>query len=291
MKKHHKIVLGSFSTIVILFMITIGILINGIIVKQTIENNQLKEKIEKLESNTDGKINELAVSIINTKESFRTDLAGLDSTINKEINFLKANNYEDFSGIIEESIKSIFTVRTLTSQGTGFLITEDGYIVTNAHILANPEGQLSKLIQAVTKENEIYSAEYVGGIMDLDLALLKIDYSGKSLKLEDSDTIELGEKVIAIGNPQGFQFSVTDGIVSGKNRIGLNEFGRYIQTNAELNPGNSGGPLINKEGKVIGMNNFKLVESEGIGFALESNYIKTGVNQISQELLNQTLIQ
>jgi len=290
MKRHHKIVLGGFGTVIIVFMVIMGILMNGMIVKQTIENNQLKEKIENLQSETDGKINELAVSMINTRHSLETNFAGLDSTINKEIDLLKANSYEDFSGIIEESIKSIFTIRTLTGQGTGFLLTEDGYLVTNAHVLANPEGELSKLIQAVTKENEVYSAEYVGGIMNLDLALLKIDYSGQILELENSDTIEIGEKVIAIGNPEGFQFSVTDGIVSAKNRIGLNNLEAYIQTNAELNPGNSGGPLINKKGKVIGMNNFKMVESEGLGFALESNYIKIGVNQISQELLNRTLI-
>jgi len=216
MKRHHKIVLGGFGTVIIVFMVIMGILMNGMIVKQTIENNQLKEKIENLQSETDGKINELAVSMINTRHSLETNFAGLDSTINKEINLLKANSYEDFSGIIEESIKSIFTIRTLTGQGTGFLLTEDGYLMTNAHVLANPEGELSKLIQAVTKENEVYSAEYVGGIMNLDLALLKIDYSGQILELENSDTIEIGEKVIAIGNPEGFQFSVTDGIVSEK---------------------------------------------------------------------------
>jgi S1-C subfamily serine protease len=290
MKRHHKIVLGSFSTVIVIFMVVMGILMNGMIVKQTIENNQLKEKIKQIEMETDGKINELAVSMINTKQSFKNDFEILNFEMSKEIDLLKSENYDDFSGIIEESMKSIFTIRTLTNQGTGFTISNKGYLVTNMHVLTNPEGELSKVIQAVSIDNKIYSAKYIGGILDLDLALLKINPPASNLEIENSDSIEIGEKVIAIGNPQGFQFSVTDGIVSAKNRIGLNGIEGYIQTNAELNPGNSGGPLINKKGKVIGMNNFKLVESEGLGFALESNYIREGVNQISQEILNVTLI-
>jgi len=83
----------------------------------------------------------------------------------------------------------------------------------------------------------------------------------------------VGEKVIAIGNPLGLSLSVTEGIVSGVHRIGDNNLPAYIQTDAALNPGNSGGPLINTDGKVIGINNFKISGTESLGFALESDYI------------------
>ena len=98
------------------------------------------------------------------------------------------------------------------------------------------------------------------------------------------------EKVIAIGNPLGLQFSVSEGIVSAVHRQGPSQTNSYIQTDAALNPGNSGGPLINKQGKVIGINNFKVGGGESLGFALESNYIENIVNQIALEKLNQTLI-
>ena len=102
--------------------------------------------------------------------------------------------------------------------------------------------------------------------------------------------MQIGENVIAIGNPLGLQFSVSEGIVSGVHRLGINNIEAYIQTDAALNPGNSGGPLIDKEGKVIGINNFKISGGESLGFALESNYLKDIVNDIAQEELNQTLI-
>ena len=108
--------------------------------------------------------------------------------------------------------------------------------------------------------------------------------------MENSDEIQIGEKVIAIGNPLGLQFSVSQGIISATHRQGANNLPVYIQTDAALNPGNSGGPLINKQGKAIGINNFKLGESESLGFALESNTLKEAINSIAEEFLKQTLI-
>jgi len=289
MKKHHKIILGGFSTIVLIFMIISSILLNGLIVKQQINHNQLTEQISKLDLQTQEKINELAISIIETNHDIEILETGF-SSVNEEISYLKAETKEDFSGIIQEAINSVVTIRTLSSQGTGFIITSDGYLITNHHVLINEQGTASKIIQVITKEQEILPVEYLASMVDLDLALLKISGKYIPLELENSNNIEIGERVIAIGNPQGFQFTVTDGIVSATHRLGPNNLDAYVQTNAQLNPGSSGGPLINKNGKVIGMNNFKLIESEGLGFALESNYLKQGINLISTEILNQTLI-
>ena len=120
--------------------------------------------------------------------------------------------------------------------------------------------------------------------------MLKIEGTFTPISLANSDDVQIGQKVIAIGNPLGLQFSVTEGIVSAINRAGSNGLKDYIQTDAALNPGNSGGPLIDTSGKVIGINNFKIGGSENIGFALESNYIKQTINGFSQQDLGKNLI-
>lgn len=289
MRKHHKIILGGFSTVVLIFMIVTAILLNGLIVKQQINHNQLLEKIDQVDSETQEKINELAISIIDTDQDIE-NLQTEFSSVNDEITYLKAETKNDFSDLIENSIKSVMTIRTLYSQGTGFVITTNGYVVTNHHVLQNDQGEVSKIIQAITKDQQILPAKHIASLVNLDLALLKIPGEYLPLTLADSDEVVIGERVIAIGNPQGFQFSATDGIVSALHRSNANGLEAYIQTNAQLNPGNSGGPLINSRGEVIGMNNFKIIESEGLGFALESNKLREGINYISQELYNQTLI-
>jgi len=293
MKRHHKIILGSFSTLVILSIVVIAILLNGVIVKQNLENIKLNKQINKLENNTNEKINELVTQILNTKITLNSKLTNLNDnliTTNNQISKLKVEAGGDFSGIIKKSLISIVIIRTLDSQGSGFFINKAGYIVTNKHVLSNKDGKISKVIQILTHDQRIHSGKLIGYIKELDLAVIKINENYPSLKLENSKNVGIGEKVLAIGTPEGLSFSATDGIVSAINRKGFGTLGTYIQTNAQLNPGNSGGPLLNKQGKVIGMNNFKLVNTEGIGFALESDKIKLGVNEISQQTLNQTLI-
>ena len=120
---------------------------------------------------------------------------------------------------------------------------------------------------------------------NLDLALLKMSGNYNSIELANSNNVQIGEKVIAIGNPLGLQFSVSEGIVSAIHREGPNNLEAYIQTDAALNPGNSGGPLINSEGDVIGINNFKSASGESLGFALEANELKKSVNNISENVL------
>ena len=293
MKRHHKVIIGSFSTLVIVSLVVIAILLNGIIVKQNIENSYLNQRISQLEDETDGKVNELAVEIINTKSSLDMELININQNLmsaTEQINQLKVESGEDFSGVIEEVIDSIVIIRTLTAQGSGFFINSGGFIVTNKHVLVNENGEISRVIQVVKSNNKMLSGELIGYITDLDLALIKVGEESSFIELESSENVKIGEKVIAIGTPQGLQFSATDGIVSAVNRSGFGNSGTYVQTNAQLNSGNSGGPLINKKGKVIGMNNFKLVDSEGIGFALEADKIKLGINEIGIQLLNQTLI-
>ena len=254
-----------------------GILMFTIFARTELNYNDLKSQL----TETDSKINTLTTNLIETKES----ISSLDESFQSELNEIKATTSEDFSGMIEDAIESVVTIRTDVSQGTGFIVKDQGYIVTNAHVLVGGHE-----INAITSDQEIIQASLVGFNTQLDIALLKISGNYQEIELADSEDVQIGENVIAIGNPLGLQFSVTEGIVSAVDRPGSNGIEAYIQTDAALNPGNSGGPLINKQGEVIGINNFKVGGGENLGFALESNFIKNTVNAISQEKLNETLI-
>jgi S1-C subfamily serine protease len=282
LKKHHKIFIGSFTTVVIVYMIIMAILVNGIIVKQTINNKDVNKRLDELQADTQTKLNDVSINMLQLQKT----ILSLNKSVESQINLLKASTSQDFSGIIEQSIPSVVTIRTDVAQGTGFIITDNGYLITNAHVLVG-----GREVFAITPDQEMIEAEFVGYDSVLDIALLKIPGEYEGLKLVDSDNVQVGEKVIAIGNPLGLQFSVSEGIVSGVNRRGMsNGLEAYIQTDAALNPGNSGGPLINKQGKVIGINNFKIGGGESLGFALESNYIEEAVNKIYMTAKNQTLI-
>lgn len=182
-----------------------------------------------------------------------------------------------------------------TATGTGVVITENGYIVTNAHVIYDSEynSGLSKDITVVLNGDERYAAEVIGYDRDCDLAVLKIDETGlTAAEFGDSDSLKLGESVTAIGNPLGFDLmnTVTRGIVSGMNRqITINDKAmNLIQTDAAINSGNSGGPLINKYGQVIGINSSKMSASysetsiEGIGFAIPSNEVSEIIDDIME---------
>ncbi len=164
--------------------------------------------------------------------------------------------------------------------GSGIIVSENGYIVTNWHVAGEKYSNCY-----VTLENgEIIKGSVLWSDSDLDLAIVKIGANGlKFLELGDSDKIKLGQEVLAIGNPIGIEFqrTVTSGIISGLNRtIKVEDTGKesymedLIQTDASINSGNSGGPLINSEGKVIGINSIKITSAEGIGFAIPINIIK-----------------
>ena len=199
--------------------------------------------------------------------------------IDEQIEILK-NTKDDFSEIINYSIKKVVNVKTPHSAGAGFFIDSRGYIVANYHIL-NGE----TIIEVQTFDGKTYNAEIIGEDVETDLLLLKIPGVFDKLELANSDEIAIGEKVIAIGNPLGLSFTVTEGIVSGLKREGMNGLEVYVQTDVTLNPGNSGGPLINQDGKVIGINNFKVSGAESLGFALESNVIREKINLIANEEL------
>lgn len=185
------------------------------------------------------------------------------------------------------------TESTSVGTGTGVIITENGYIVTNAHVIYDSQygGGLANNVSVILENDTTYEAEVVGYDVDCDLAVLKIKAEGLTpAEFGDSDSLKLGESVTAIGNPLGFELmnTVTSGIISGLNRnITVNEKSmNLIQTDTAINSGNSGGPLINKYGQVIGINSSKMSSSygsasiEGIGFAIPSNEVSTIIDDI-----------
>jgi serine protease Do len=159
------------------------------------------------------------------------------------------------------------------SLGSGFIISNDGYIFTNNHVVEKADKILVKI-----SDGKEYEAKIIGTDAKTDIALIKIKPSNSLpvVEIGDSDKVKVGEWVIAIGNPFGLEQTVTAGIVSAKGRvIGAGPYDNFIQTDASINPGNSGGPLFNMEGKVIGINTAIVAQGQGIGFAIPMNMAKS----------------
>jgi serine protease Do len=177
---------------------------------------------------------------------------------------------DPFKRFFEEAPEREFKQRSL---GSGFIISSDGYIFTNNHVVEKADKIKVKL--AGGKE---YDAEVKGKDPTTDIALIKIKPEGSLpvVELGDSDKLRIGDWVFAIGNPFGLEHTVTAGIVSAKGRvIGSGPYDNFIQTDASINPGNSGGPLFNMEGKVIGINTAIVAQGHGIGFAIPINTAKS----------------
>lgn len=165
-----------------------------------------------------------------------------------------------------------------SEEGSGIIYSEDGYIVTNYHVIEDAVGSTSAAVTVTLSDDKEYEAEIVGGDEVTDLALLKIEETGLTpAKFGDSSELEVGELAIAIGNPLGQEFagSVTVGYISALNRSITTDGRTYqlIQTDAAINPGNSGGALVNAKGEIIGINTAKITDTtvEGLGFSIPSN--------------------
>ena len=198
---------------------------------------------------------------------------------------------------VEYSVSSIFyrnMSSTATAEGSGVIIREDGYILTNNHIVNTSSssnfyevGKANKVTVYLYNDETPYEATIVGTDEQTDLAVLKIEKTGlTAATLGDSDNVKVGEFAMAIGNPLGMQSSVSSGIISAVNRKVTSDNKTYtlIQTDAAINSGNSGGALVNSNGEVIGINTLKMSGSgiEGMGFAIPINSTKTIYEQLIQ---------
>jgi S1-C subfamily serine protease len=186
--------------------------------------------------------------------------------------------------IFEKSEESVVQVNVLRSEsdggmGSGFVYSEDGYIITNQHVVKE-----AQKVTVTFLDGEAYIGDVIGRDRDLDIAVVKVNPSNtyiQPIKIGDSSKLKVGEKIAAIGNPFGLSGSMTSGIVSQIGRLLPQESGYsipdVIQTDAAINPGNSGGPLINMKGEVVGINTAiqsATGEFSGIGFAVPSNTVK-----------------
>lgn len=171
----------------------------------------------------------------------------------------------------------------LAGTGSGFIISSDGYVVTNSHVAA-----AATRIEASLPDGRSFQAHVVGDDPATDIAVLKIDGDNlATLAFADSDRLQVGQIAIAIGNPYGFQYSVTAGVVSALGRTLRSQSGRLIddviQTDAALNPGNSGGPLVDSHGRVIGVNTAVILPAQGLCFAVASNLARFVVGKLILE--------
>jgi len=167
--------------------------------------------------------------------------------------------------------------------GSGFIMTEDGYVVTNNHVIDKADD-----IEVVLQSGDKYEAKVVGKDPKTDLAVLKFepDQEIQPVKFGDSDSenLRIGDWVIAIGNPFGLGYTVTAGIISAKGRsLGLGVYDDFIQTDASLNPGNSGGPLFNLKGEVVGVNTAIVARGQGIGFAIPIDLAEFVIEQLKSD--------
>ncbi|MDT8447459.1 MAG: Do family serine endopeptidase [bacterium] len=168
--------------------------------------------------------------------------------------------------------------RRSNALGSGFVYSSDGYIVTNNHVIERAEK-----IEVTLFNNKSYQALVIGTDPMTDLALIKIEDAPrlKAADLGDSDKLEVGDWVLAIGNPLGLDYTVTAGIISAKGRdiFGGTAYGQFLQTDAAINPGNSGGPLFNVDGEVVGINT-AIAQGQGLGFAIPINLAKNILSQL-----------
>jgi len=252
------------------------------------KTESLKEDVKETKSATEQKLGNIETTIQTQQEASEKKIEGLQGKIaeveeqsDEQLTELRTQLQDidvsaDFTDIVADVIDSVVSVIAGSVQGSGAIISDDGYIVTNYHVVNGAPS-----LKILTYEGQLYDASFVGAETNTDLAVLKIN-AGTMQKLEfgNSNNVKVGEKVIALGNPAGFDFSVTEGIVSAVHRMGPNGLRIYTQTDVPVNPGNSGGPLVNKEGKIIGINNFKITGFESLAFAIESNTVSDVVNQI-----------
>ena len=279
--KHHS---GLLAMMLILIIFLCGIItVLGILNVRLFQQLQNQDPAE------------LAISFRDVETQPKVSPSRQAATINLQSSPASVENIPTEGGlslqeIYERNIKSVVSINAIltggSSTGTGVILTEDGYIVTNAHVVEN-----AAAISVQLTDQDIFQAQVIGTDELSDLAVLKISASGLTpAQFGDSSSLRVGDTVVAIGDPLGVEFrgTYTDGIISGIDRD-VDMDGRtmtLLQTNAALNSGNSGGPLINCYGQVIGINTMKIgaftdkAGVEGLGFAIPSTTVKTIVDQL-----------
>ena len=201
-----------------------------------------------------------------------------ETTNDQDINITNKYSYNH----VYSSVKnSVVTIKTDKGRGSGVIVTDDGHVVTNEHVIRG-----ASRVKIISLDNNVYSAKVVGIDAITDIALLKSDFKGKAISFSDSSAVKIGDVVLAIGNPFGVGQTLTKGIISRTNsgHITENPLDEFLQSDAAINPGNSGGAMVNIKGDLIGINTMNLSlggGSDGIGLAVPSNLVR----KITQQLI------
>ena len=257
--------------------------IKNAIIRQLITTNQSETSSEDNNSDTATNINTQLISL----QGYSDTAIGVAKKVQPSIVAIT----------VEYSVNSIFnrTSSTATAKGSGIIISEDGYILTNNHVVNSTSSnansfyeieEANKVTVKLYDDDTEYEGRIIGTDSQTDLAVIKIEKDGlTAAELGDSDSVQVGEFVMAIGSPLGLDNSVTAGIISAVNREVSDEDGNEylaIQTDAAINSGNSGGALVNSKGQVIGVNTLKLSGTgvEGVGFAIPINSTKDIYEQL-----------
>lgn len=214
-------------------------------------------------------------------DSNDNQICDTDETIEKEEPQMEEVEKTPVGGSKEEFIRNLMnnvvTIKTDISGGSGFFVDNEGYVITNHHVIKGYEdGEKDvSVISYDSGHSSTYNAKVIGYDYSHDIAVLKVDSKRDWKYFNFADTIKIGDVVYALGSPLEFDFSASKGIISAKKREhrGIKN---YLQTDAPINPGNSGGPLVNEDGKVVGLNTYKRVriDVEGLGFSLDSEKIQ-----------------
>jgi S1-C subfamily serine protease len=200
-----------------------------------------------------------------------------EATNDQDINITNKYSYNH----VYNSVKnSVVTIKTDKGRGSGVIVTDDGHVVTNEHVIRG-----ASRVKIISLDNNVYSAKVVGIDAITDIALLKSDFKGKAISFSDSSAVKIGDVVLAIGNPFGVGQTLTKGIISRTNsgHITENPLDEFLQSDAAINPGNSGGAMVNIKGDLIGINTMNLSlggGSDGIGLAVPSNLVRNITQQL-----------
>lgn len=263
MKKHNKI-----NTLLLLFALFSFLTV--------LENSQSSELLSLSEL-----VKTLQPSVVNisTTNVVKKRSSPFNSPFESPFGGGQDDPFEDFfEKFFEGSPQQEFRQRGL---GSGFIISKDGFIVTNNHVIEKAND-----IEIIFENGKKYQAEIIGKDPKTDLALLKIEPEGDlpAISFGRSEVLDIGDWVVAIGNPFGLGHTVTAGIVSAKGRsLGLGSYDDFIQTDAAINPGNSGGPLFNLDGEVVGVNTAIFARAQGIGFAIPAAIAVNIIDQLKSK--------
>ena len=274
MKKGHKFIRGLEITaiiILILFFITLAYCVYiSIMAEKEYADNYSAEKTS------------LQTDVTQSEGSIESNISDIIEKVNNAVVGISRVKNTGSTVFLPDGSESL-------GLGTGFIVTDNGYIVTNQHVSGDKNGTCYVTLE----DGRNFNASVVWADSDLDLSIIKINTTNLPyLELGDSDSIKVAQTVYAIGNPIGFEFqrTVTSGIISGLDRtIKLEEDDKtyymedLIQTDATINPGNSGGPLIDVNGKVLGINSVKITSAEGIGFAVPINILKPIIEKFKND--------